>query len=59
MSFLDKAKAAAKDLAENQAAKDAFENAAEKAVDVVDDKSGGKVPDAVKNAVDKIDGKDG
>ncbi len=33
-------------------------DAAEAVVDKVDDVSGGKVPDAVKKAVDKIDGED-
>ena len=33
-------------------------NAAEAVVDKVDDVSGGRVPDAVKSAVDKIDGED-
>ncbi len=53
VSFLDKAKGAAKDAAEK------VEDAAKKAVDMVDEKTGGKVPDAVKDAVDKIDGEVG
>ena len=35
------------------------ESAAQKVVEVVDEKSGGKVPDAVKDAVDNIDVREG
>lgn len=52
-----------KDMADK--AKDALEDVrdtagdlAEKAVDKIDDATGGKVPDAVKDIVDKIDGDD-
>ena len=61
MGLFDKAKDAAegamdkaKDAAEG--ARDVVGNAAEAVVDKVDDMTGGKVPDAIKNAVDKIDG---
>jgi len=40
-------------------ARDVAGSAAETAVGKVDDMTGGKVPDAVKNAVDKIDGEEG
>lgn len=53
MGLMDKAKAAAKDAA------DKVEGVAKKAVHAVDDKTGGKVPDSVKDAVDKIDGEKG
>jgi hypothetical protein len=50
MGILDKAKQLMKGR-ERQ-----IEDAAEKVVDVVDNKTGGKVPDPVRDAVDKIDG---
>lgn len=53
VSFIDKAKDAIKDVAEK------VEDVTDKVVDVIDEKTGGKVPDAVKNAVDKIDGEKG
>ncbi len=64
MGLFDKAKEAAegamdkaKDAAEG--ARDMAENAAEAVVNKVDDMTGGKVPDAIKDAVDKIDGEEG
>lgn len=63
MGLFDKAKDAAegamdkaKDAAEG--ARDVVGNAAEGLVEKVDDMTGGKVPDAIKEAVDKIDGED-
>ena len=52
MGLMDKAKEALEDV------RDKVEDVAEAIVDKVDQVSGGKVPDAVKNAVDKIDGED-
>ena len=52
MGIFDKAKDALGDVREKA------EDVAEKVVDKVDDMTGGKVPDAVKNIVDKIDGED-
>jgi len=64
MGLFDKAKDAAegamdkaKDAAEG--ARDVVGNAAESVVDKVDDMTGGKVPDMIKDAVDKIDGEEG
>ena len=53
MGLFDKAKDAA------ESARDAVGNAAEAAVEKVDDMTGGKVPDVVKDVVDKIDGEEG
>ncbi len=50
--FADKAKDALGD------AREKIEDVAEAAVDKVDDMTGGKVPDKVKDLVDKIDGED-
>lgn len=65
--FADKAKDAVTDAADKamdvagdaiDKTRDVVGNAAEAVVDKVDDVSGGRVPDAVKNAIDKIDGED-
>lgn len=53
MGLFDKAK----DMAED--ARDKIGDAAEAAVEKVDEMTGGKVPDAIKDAVDKIDGEEG
>lgn len=59
--FADKAKARLGGAAEKagdaaDVVRDKVGHAAEAAVDKVDDMTGGKVPDSVKNVVDKIDG---
>ena len=64
MGLFDKAKEAAEgaiDKAKEAAegARDMAGNAAEAVVGKVDDMTGGKVPDAIKDAVDKIDGEEG
>jgi len=67
MGLLDKAKdlfakgggtAKAKELLDKAGGADKVEDVAAKAVDAIDDKTGGKVPDQVYDVVDKIDGKD-
>ncbi|MCB0973026.1 MAG: hypothetical protein KDB86_00550 [Actinobacteria bacterium] len=49
-----------KDLADKAKSvdRDKLEDLADKAVDKVDDMTGGKVPDKAKDLVDKINGKD-
>ena len=61
--FVDKAKDKLGDAADKAGdiagdVRDKVGDAAEAAVDKVDDMTGGKVPGAVKNVVDKIDGED-
>ena len=59
--FADKAKDTLGDVAEKagdaaETVRDKVGDAAEAVVEKVDDVTGGKVPDAVKKAVDRIDG---
>jgi len=67
MGLLDKAKAMfdksggankAKDMLDKAGGMDKVEDIAAQAVDKADQATGGKVPDQVYDAVDKIDGKD-
>lgn len=56
MSLFDKAKDAAKKAMKDR---DRVEDVADKVVEVADKRTGGKVPDQVRDAVDGIDGKEG
>jgi hypothetical protein len=56
MSLFDKAKDAAKKAMKDR---DRVEDVADKGVDLADDRTGGKVPDQVRDGVDRIDGKEG